>query len=125
VAWDRGLTVVLVSIRPDDKSFGRATHTPCGDYTVDAERQRENIVAMGGWAAENASGEADDGHTYDGADLQWILDHCPDERRAIELGWAEQEADRIVRTNLSRVERLAAVLMERIELTNADEIRDI
>ena|ERR1700722_3888684 len=125
VAWECGLTVVLVSIRPDDNSFGRATHTPLGDYTIDAERQRENIVAMGGWAGENASGEADDGHTYDGADLQWILDHSSAERRVIELGWAEQEADRIVRANLARVERLAAVLMEQTELTNADEIRAI
>jgi hypothetical protein len=59
VAWDRGLTVVLVSVRPgDDGSFGRERHILPSGCDSETERQRENVVAMGGWAAENASGEA-------------------------------------------------------------------
>jgi ATP-dependent Zn protease len=125
VAWERGLTVVLVSIRPEVGSFGRATHKPAGNCTIPAWRERENIVAMGGWAAEQASGEANDGHTFDGGDMSWVLSRIPDGRVPIELGWAEQEAERIVRENMARVERLAGVLLERTELTDAAEIRAI
>jgi hypothetical protein len=88
VAWDQGFTVVLVSIRPVGKSYGRSTHTPAGDCAIASERQRECIVAMGGWAAEHASGEAGD-RTYDGGDLSWVLnridEHAPT-RVAAELG---------------------------------------
>jgi ATP-dependent Zn protease len=126
VAWDQKLTVKLVSIRRDAKELWPYTEqTRASDCDPERARRRENIVAMGGWAAENASGEASDGQTYDGRDLQWVLSRIPDGKVAIELGWAEQEADRIVRANLARVERLATVLMQRIELTDADEIRDI
>lgn len=65
VAWDQGFTVVLVSVRPEEgESFGRSTHKPAGDCAIPLERQRESIVAMGGWAAELASGEASDGKTH-------------------------------------------------------------
>jgi hypothetical protein len=108
VAWDQGFTVVLVSIRPEGESFGRSTHTPKRSCAIALERQRESIVAMGGWAAEHASGEAGD-RTYDGGDLSWVLSsiaaHAPTQVAA-ELGWAESEAERIVRANIERVERL-------------------
>jgi ATP-dependent Zn protease len=128
VAADQGFTVVSVSIRPVGKSPGRCTTAPAGDPSVQDERIRENIVAMGGWAAEHASGEANDGITYDSADMTFLLSrvhqYAPMSVR-VELGWAEQEAERIVRENMARVERLAAVLLERTELTDADEIRSI
>lgn len=128
VAWKHGLTVLLVSIRWDGKSFGRATHTPAGDCALPEERQRENIVAMGGWAAELASGEADDGKTYDSGDINFVVnriyEHAP-ERFEIELGWAEREAQRIVSENRDRVERLANELMKREEIASAYEIRTI
>jgi ATP-dependent Zn protease len=128
VAWDRGFTVTLVSIRRIGDSYGRCQHAPAGDCAVPSERERENIVAMAGWAAELASGEAN-GDTYDSSDLSWVLiqleQHAPPSQIRIELGWAEQEADRIVRENIERVERLAGVLMERTELTDLDEIRAI
>lgn len=124
VAWDQGLTVVLVSIRPDGKSLGRSQHTPLGDCAIEVERLRENIVAMGGWAGENASGEAEDG-TYDSADLQWIFDHSADGKCNIDLGWAEQEAARVVCSNLDRVERLAGTLLERTGLSDPTEIKAI
>jgi ATP-dependent Zn protease len=125
VAWAQNFTVVLVSIRPaEDGSFGRLTHGPAGDCTIPSERERENIVAMGGWAAEHASGEAVD-TTYDGGDVACLLSRAPEGRVEIELGWAEQEAERIVRSNLDRVERLAAALLERAELTDAAEIKAI
>ena len=96
VAWDRGFTVTLVSIRRIGDSYGRCQHTPAGDYAVPSERERENIVAMAGWAAELASGEAN-GDTYDSSDLSWLLiqleQHAPSRIR-IELGWAEREAQR-------------------------------
>jgi ATP-dependent Zn protease len=80
---------------------------------------------MGGWAAELASGEADDGVTYDRADLSWVLsriaEHAPSQVAA-ELGWAESEAERIVRANIDHVERLAAELIKREELAGAEEI---
>lgn len=122
VAWDRALIVTLVSIKPNDRSFGRATHTPAGDPSIAAERERENIVAMGGWAGELASGEANDGTTYDSGDLRWMLSHIPEDRIAIELGWAESEAQRIVAANIGRVERLANKLLLQRELADACEI---
>jgi hypothetical protein len=119
------MTVTLVSIRPNGQGgFGRSTHTPAGDCTIASERERENIVAMAGWAAELASGEAGD-HTYDDSDLQFVESRAPEGRFEIELGWAEMEAERIVRANLSRIERLAGVLLDRVELTDAEEIRAI
>src|ERR1700684_4479899 len=57
-AWDRGFTVTLVSIRRIGESYGRCQDTPAGGCAVPSERERENIVAMAGWAAELASGEA-------------------------------------------------------------------
>lgn len=125
VAWDQKLTVTLVSIKPDAKSRGRSEQTRATDHDPAQARQRENIVTMAGWAAEHASGEAADGLTYDDSDLASVLSRIPDGRIEIELGWAEQEAARIVRANVDRVERLANVLMQRIELTDADEIRAI
>jgi hypothetical protein len=77
VAWDQGFTVVLVSIRPEGRSFGRSRHTPAVDCSILLERQRENIVAMGGWAAEHASGEAGD-MTYDDGDLECVLNRIPE-----------------------------------------------
>jgi hypothetical protein len=65
---------------------------------VRAERVRENIVAMGGWAAEQASGEASDGVTYDSSDMRWLLSrvdqYAPTCIRA-ELGWAERVLERL------------------------------
>jgi hypothetical protein len=90
---------VLVSIRPDGKSFGRSMHTPAADCSIASKRERENIIAMGGWAAELLSGEAGDGVTYDSGDLCWVLSRIPDGRMPIELGRAEDEAQRIVRSN--------------------------
>jgi ATP-dependent Zn protease len=124
VAWDQGFTVTLVSIRPEGDSLGRSQHTPMGDCAIPSERQRENIVAMAGWAAELKSGEAGE-HTYDSGDLTWILNRLPPSRIAIELGWAESEAERIVSANLGRIERLVHALMSREELTSAAEILDI
>jgi len=128
VAWERGLSVVLVSIRPEGKSLGRSTQTPAGDWAVPEERQRECIVAMAGWAAELASGEAGDGDTHDSADLCCVLSgldrHAPS-RVDIELGWAESEAHRIVLANLGRIERLATELLHRGELTDASEILEL
>jgi hypothetical protein len=116
--------VILVSIWQEGESFGRSTHTPAGDCTVASERERENIVAMAGWAAELASGEAHDG-TYDSGDLKFVLSRIPEDRIAIELGRAEDEAQRIVSENLQRIKRLAGALLERTELVDADEIRGI
>jgi ATP-dependent Zn protease len=124
VARAQGFTVTLVSIRREGNSFGRSQHTPGADCTIPSERERENIVAMGGWAAEHASGEAGD-TTYDDGDLQCLANRTPEDRLANELGWAEQEAARIVRSNLVRVERLAGVLLERTELSDAAEIKAI
>jgi ATP-dependent Zn protease len=124
-AWDQGFIVVLVSVRPEGGSFGRSTHTPAGDCAVRSERQRESIVAMGGWAAELASGEASDGKSYDSSDLCWVLSRINEQapsQVAIEFGWAESEAERIVRANIDRVERLANELIKREELVNAGEI---
>lgn len=58
VAWHQGFTVELVSILPDEESLGRSQHTPSADFAIPSERQRENIVAMAGWAAELQLGEA-------------------------------------------------------------------
>jgi ATP-dependent Zn protease len=125
VAWDQGFTVTLVSIRREGNGFGRSQHTPAADCAVPSERQRESIVAMGGWAAEIASGEASDGETYDSDDLSWVLsrisEHAPSLLDA-ELGWAGSEAERIVSANRDRVERLADELIKREELSDADEI---
>ena len=122
VAWAQGFTVVAVSIRPaEDGSFGRSTHGPSADCSIPEERWRENIVAMGGWAAELACGDAIE-TTYDSGDLSVLLSRVPDDRVDVELGWAQQEAERIVRSNLHRVERLAAALLERTELTDTTEI---
>ncbi|WP_315729841.1 hypothetical protein [Bradyrhizobium sp. SZCCHNRI2010] len=124
VAWDQGFTVVLVSIQKLGENFGRTMHTPAADCSIRSERERENIVAMGGWAAEHRSGEAAD-VTYDGSDLSCILsriaEHAPD-RMAIELGSAEQEAERIISANIDRVEQLADELLKRQELTDPAEI---
>jgi hypothetical protein len=129
VAWDQGFTVTLVSIRPETLpegvAFGRSQHTPAGDCAVPSERLRESIVAMGGWAAELASGEATDGQPYDSRDLQcvlsWIDQHAPS-RLSIEVGWAESEAQRIVGANIDRIERLADELISREELSDAGAI---
>ena len=127
VAWDQRFTVTLVSIIPEGDSIGRSQHTPMGDCAIQSERQRENIVAMAGWAAELQSGEACYA-TYDSSDLTWVLNrlhqHAPS-RIDIELGWAECEAQRIVSANLDRIERLAHELMSREELTSSAEILDI
>jgi len=80
---------------------------------------------MGGWAAVLASGELRDGETGDSADLSWVMsqiaEHAPT-RVDVELGWAESEAQRIVRENIDRVERLAMALIERREIVGAEEI---
>jgi ATP-dependent Zn protease len=127
VAWDQGFTVTLVSISPEGDSLGRSQHTPIGDCAIPSERQRQNIVAMAGWAAELQSGEAGDA-TYDSSDLTWVLtclhQHAPS-RIEIELGWAESEAARIVSANLDRIERLTHELMSREELVSSAEILDI
>lgn len=124
-AWVQGFTVVLVSIRPEGESFGRSEHTPTGDCSIDSERHRENIVAMGGWAAELDSGEMLHGMSYDRADLSCLAGRAPEGRFEMELGSAEEDAVRIVRSNLERVARLAGVLLERTELTDAAEIKAI
>jgi ATP-dependent Zn protease len=89
VAWDQGFTVTLVSIRREGDSLGRSQHTPRGDCPIPSERERENIGAMAGWAAELASGEADEDGPYDSGDLTFVLDqlnqHAPS-RIEIELG---------------------------------------
>ena len=124
VAWDRGFTVTHVSIRRIGDSYGRSQHTPAGDGAIPSERERENIVAMAGWAAELASGESKS-ETYDSSDLSFVLSrldqHAPS-RIAIELGWAESEAQRIVLVNLDRIERLAIALIHRGELLDASDI---
>ena len=83
---------------------------------------------MAGWAAELASGEANENGTYDSGDLTFVLSrldkHAPS-RIEIELGWAKSEAQRIISANLDRIERLAHELMSRKELTSAAEILDI
>jgi ATP-dependent Zn protease len=83
---------------------------------------------MGGWAAELASGEANDGETYDSSDMTTVAsrihEHAP-ERFAIEFGWAESEAQRIVSENRDRVERLANELLKSEEIVGADKIRAI
>jgi Peptidase family M41 len=98
VAWEQGFTVTCVSVRPEGSGLGRSQHTPAGDGAIPSERQRENIVALAGWAAELASGEANENGTYDSADLTFVLSrldqHAPS-RIEIELGWAESEAQRI------------------------------
>ena len=125
VAVDQGFRPTLVSIRRESEDFGRSRHTPAGDCSIPSERERENIVAMGGWAAELASGEADDGVTYDSGDMQCLLSridqHAPS-RVAIELGWAEQRAEQIIAANRDAVERLANELLKRGELTDSVEI---
>src|SRR5437868_10505702 len=124
-AWDHGFTVVLVSIKPETLpqgvSFGRSQHLPETDCAIRSERQRENIVAMAGWAAEMASGEAGD-ETYDSGDLSCVLSRVDPSRLEIELGLAESEAERIVSANKHRVRRLADELIKRGELSDADEI---
>jgi hypothetical protein len=84
---------------------------------------------MAGWASELASRETDGDSTYDSSDLayvfNWIVDHAGEDRVAIELGWAEREAERIVAENIDRIERLADQLLRRGELANANEIRII
>jgi hypothetical protein len=76
---------------------------------------------MAGWAAELASGEAN-GETYDSGDLTCVLSRLDPSQVAIELGWAECEAQRIVSANLGRIERLAIELIHRVELLDAPEI---
>jgi hypothetical protein len=108
VAWDRGFTVTLVSIRRTDdnqgRSYGRYKCAPTVDWAIPSERERDSIVAMAGWAAELASGEAR-GQTYDSADLSYVLTGPnQDARRGFGSSWAgpSQEADRIVRENMER-----------------------
>ncbi|PSO29842.1 hypothetical protein [Bradyrhizobium sp. MOS002] len=122
VAWSQGFTPILVSIRRQGESFGRSHHTPAGNPAVPEERQRENIVAMGGWAAELVSGEASDGITYDSGDMSAVLNSIAPDRIAIELGWAEAEAHRIVTANVDRVQRLAEELLRRDEIEGAANI---
>ncbi|MBW7964953.1 hypothetical protein [Bradyrhizobium sp. BR 10261] len=123
VAWAQKFTVTAISIRPgSDGSRGRCTHEPAGDCSIPEERWRENIVAMGGWAAELACGEAVE-RTYDGGDMKVLLSRVPDGRVDVELGWAESEAERLVRENLDRVARLASALLAREEIVGADEIK--
>jgi hypothetical protein len=76
---------------------------------------------MAGWAAELASGEAN-GETSDSGDLTCVLSRLDPSQVAIELGWAECEAQRIVSANLGRIERLAIELIHRVELLDAPEI---
>jgi ATP-dependent Zn protease len=124
-AWERGLAVTLVSIRRIGDCHGRSQHTPAGDCSIPSEREREAIVAMAGWAAELASGEVKDGITYDSGDLSWVLsriDEYAPTKVAIELGWAQSEAQRIISANLDRIERLANALLHRVELVDASEI---
>jgi hypothetical protein len=106
---------------------GRRQPRPITTHPHPSERQRENIVAMAGWAAELQSGEAGD-DTYDSSDLASLLNclrqHAPS-RIDIEWGWAECEAERIVSANLDRIERLAHAHMSREELTGAAQILDI
>jgi ATP-dependent Zn protease len=129
VAWERGCAVVCVSIRPKGESFGRSQHSPCGDPSIPSERERENIIAMAGWASELASMETDGDGTYDSGDiahvLNGIVNHAGEDRVAIELGWAEREAERIVAENIDRIGRLADQLLARGELTNTNEITGI
>jgi hypothetical protein len=125
VAWDRRFTVTLVSIRRIGDSYGRSQHTPAGDCTIPPERERENIVAMAGWAAELVSGETNGGETYDSGDLSCVLSRLDPSQIAIELGWAESEAQRIVSANLDRIERLAIELMHKVELLDASEILNL
>jgi hypothetical protein len=65
------------------------------------------------------------GETGDSADLSWVLNRIAEHAPtcvAAELGWAESEAERIVRANIDRVERLAIALIERREIVGAKEI---
>jgi hypothetical protein len=94
-AWDRGLTVTLVSIRRIGVSHGRSQHAPACDCSIALEREREAIVAMAGWAAEIAPGEVSSGVAYDSNDLSQILsgiDEYAPSHVAIELGWAQSGA---------------------------------
>jgi ATP-dependent Zn protease len=129
VAWERGCTVVHVSVRWEGKSFGRSRHAPRGDPSISSERERESIIAMGGWASELALRETEGHCSYDSDDLKsvcsWIVDHAGEDRVGIELGHAEREAERIVAENIDRIERLAEQLVRRHELANANEIRAI
>jgi hypothetical protein len=128
VAWDQKFTVTLVSIRPvhtpDGIEYGRSSHCPVVDCAIAEERWRDNIVGMAGWAAELASGEAGDS-TYDDGDLRVLHSRIPEDLFRAELGWAEQEAERIVDENIDRVERLADALLEREELSDPAEIKAI
>ena len=123
VAWDQKFTVTLVSIRRTGAGYGRSEHTPAVDCAIPSERERENIVAMAGWAAELESGEAgerDLRFRRSRCVLRRLDQHAPS-RVEIELGWAECEAQRIVSANLERIERLAHALMSREELTSATD----
>ena len=128
VAWEQGPYRHLRIYPAGRQQPWTLTHTPPGDGAIPSERQRENVVALAGWAAELASGEANENGTYDSADLTFVLSrldqHAPS-RIEIELGWAESEAQRIVSANLERIERLAHELTSREELTSAAEILDI
>jgi hypothetical protein len=81
---------------------------------------------MARWALELASRETDGDGTCDSSDLAYVLnrivDHAGEDRVAIELGWAECEAERIVAENVRRIERLADQLLARGELANRTEI---
>jgi hypothetical protein len=77
---------------------------------------------MAGWASELASSETDGDVTYDSSDLEYVLnriiEYAGEDRAEIELGWAELEAERIVKENVDRIGRLADQLMSRRELTD-------
>jgi len=129
-AWVLGFEVTAVSIEQMGESFSRSTHGPGADCSIAEERARENTVAMAGWFAELASDAVSEGGaTYDNDDLSGvrsrIVEHAGDEQIEAELVLAEREAERIIRTNLERVKRLADALLDRTELTNPEEIRSI
>jgi hypothetical protein len=81
---------------------------------------------MAGWASELASSETDGDVTYDSSDLEYVLkriiEYAGEDRVEIELGWAELEAERIVKENIDRIGRLADQLMSHRELTDTNEI---
>lgn len=127
VAWRHGLTVEEISIRREGDSLGRTRHTPVGDPEILEELRRENFVALAGAAAEQMADPTDDADPYDGGDLSCVWsrlhEYITEERRTVEFGWAEQNAERIVSENAPRLDRLAELLLVRHELSDPEEIR--
>ena len=88
VAWDQKVKVTLVSIKPDAKSLGRTEQERASDPDPALARQRDNIVTMGGWAGENASGEHMDAEMRKiiprrlAGGLHWLHPGAPGERGA-------------------------------------------